>query len=570
MIGVLVLFGVASMTWGKGGITGNGLRMPLLFGDGMVVMRNEPFCIYGTANALQQVFIEINEQKQRITTGVKNQEPRAIIKINEQKRQTPTKKNGRGERATILQNEQKQRITTEVKDRAPQTTIKINKRIAAEPGGRKQWVRADRNGHWAVEFPPLEVGKTYVLTVRAGQQRQQFREIVAGEVWLCSGQSNMAFPLSQDADGRAMLEQSADSLLRFFHLAPRWETNDVAWSEAVLDSVDRGLYFATEGWQKSSPQTAGRMSAVAYYFGRRLRDSLHVPVALVMNAVGGSTTEAWIDHATLANGFPQLLDDWADRHLLVMDWVTARLRKNTERSTHPQPRHPYAPFYLYETGIEPLEKFPISGVIWYQGESNAHNIEVHERLFPLLVYSWRAHWNRPRLPFLFVQLSSLNRATWPAFRDSQRRLSRKIPFTAMAVSYDVGDSLDVHPRQKRPVGQRLARLALHDVYGCKQMTPAGPMVERAVRDERGVTVFFHWADSLHTSDGCPPRTFELAGEDGVFHPAQACPHGPTIWVDTPEVPRPMWVRYGWQPFTRANLVNKDGLPASTFQISVEL
>ena len=109
-----------------------------------------------------------------------------------------------------------------------------------------------------------------------------------------------------------------------------------------------------------------------------------------MNAVGGSTTEAWIDHATLANGFPQLLDDWADRHLLVMDWVTARLRKNTERSTHPQPRHPSAPSYLYETGIEPLEKFPISGVIWYQGESNAHNIEVHERLFPLLVHSCRA------------------------------------------------------------------------------------------------------------------------------------------------------------------------------------
>ena len=122
MIGVLVLFGVASMTWGKGGITGNGLRMPLLFGDGMVVMRNEPFCIYGTANALQQVFIEINEQKQRITTGVKNQEPRAIIKINEQKRQTPTKKNGRGERATILQNEQKQRITTEHRKRPSRST----------------------------------------------------------------------------------------------------------------------------------------------------------------------------------------------------------------------------------------------------------------------------------------------------------------------------------------------------------------------------------------------------------------------------------------------------------------
>lgn len=115
-----------------------------------------------------------------------------------------------------------------------------------------------------------------------------------------------------------MLEQSADSLLRFFYLAPRWETNDVAWSEAVIDSVDRGLYFATEGWQKSSPQTAGRVSAVTYYFGRRLRDSLHVRVVLVMNAVGGSTTEAWIDHATLANGFPQLLDDWADRYLLVM------------------------------------------------------------------------------------------------------------------------------------------------------------------------------------------------------------------------------------------------------------
>ena len=287
-----------------------------------------------------------------------------------------------------------------------------------------------------------------------------------------------------------------------------------------------------------------------------------------MNAVGGSTTEAWIDHATLANGFPQLLDDWADRHLLVMDWVTARLRKHTERSTHPQPRHPYAPSYLYETGIEPLEKFPISGVIWYQGESNAHNIEVHERLFPLLVKSWRSYFGAP-LPFYYVQLSSINRPSWPHFRDSQRRMQRPSEGLEMIVSSDYGDPKDVHPRQKEPLGHRLALLALYNDYGYRSLEARSPEVARITRQGGELFLSFVHTSALRTSDGQPLRGFELLTEDGLVHPVEARVQGAELRLTVPTQLQGsrLTVRYAWRPYTDANLVGRTVLPVSTFSLS---
>jgi sialate O-acetylesterase len=214
-----------------------------------------------------------------------------------------------------------------------------------------------------------------------------------------------------------------------------------------------------------------------------------------------------------------------------------------------------------------MEQFPIKGVVWYQGESNDYNIPMHEKLFTLLVEGWRNNWNNPQMPFHFVQLSGLaDRSNWPDFRDSQRRLAEVIPYCEMAVSSDVGDSLDIHPRQKRPVGERLARLSLRYDYGV-DIVPCGPVLKEAVLSGNDVVLTFDFAEGLATADSQPVRCFEVAGEDEVFAPAEAVISDGKV-VLTSNVEAPKFVRYAWQPFTNANLVNGDALPASTFRAAI--
>ncbi|MDE6451293.1 MAG: sialate O-acetylesterase, partial [Odoribacter sp.] len=224
---------------------------------------------------------------------------------------------------------------------------------------------------------------------------------------------------------------------------------------------------------------------------------------------------------------------------------------------------PYEPCYLYETGIRPLKDFPVKGVIWYQGESNAHNVELHESLFPVLVDSWRNIWGKD-LPFYFVQLSSLNRPSWPHFRDSQRRLARRTAPGGMAVCSDLGHPTDVHPIRKREVGERLGRLALHGTYGRKNVVASGPMYRNAVFEQGAAWVEFDNGDQMKTSDGKPLAGFELAGSDDLFYPAEAEIIGNQVKVCSKQVKAPCKVRYGWQPYSIGNLVNGEGLPASTF------
>lgn len=190
-------------------------------------------------------------------------------------------------------------------------------------------------------------------------------------------------------------------------------------------------------------------------------------------------------------------------------------------------------------------------------------MEAHERLFQLLVDSWRSNWKNPQLPFYFVQLSSLDRSSWTWFRDSQLRLMKSIPHTGMAVSSDHGDSLNVHPTHKQPIGERLARWALSDSYGYS-ITPSGPLFESVVREGEALVVSFAFGEGLRTSDGNSPSYFEIAEEEGLYHPANVTIVGDKVRLTSPDLKAPRYVRYAWQPFTRANLVNKDGLPASTF------
>lgn len=230
-------------------------------------------------------------------------------------------------------------------------------------------------------------------------------------------------------------------------------------------------------------------------------------------------------------------------------------------------RHPYEPCYLYEAGVAPLAGYPLRGVIWYQGESNAHNVELFETEFPILVNSWRRAWDDEEMPFHFVQLSSIARPSWPHFRDAQRKLAEQIPHCEMAVSSDKGDSLDVHPREKRPIGERLARIALHHNYGYKKITSSGPSIRSAKNKGRTIVLTFDHAKGMSSSDGKALRSFEVADEHGLYYPADKIEiKGNTIRLQSQQVKHPTRARYGWQPFTRANLVNSEGLPASTFEV----
>ena len=431
-------------------------------------------------------------------------------------------------------------------------------------GQKKKTVTAS-NGKWQVELEPLKAGGPYTLTVSAGKQKLIYNKVLAGEVWLCSGQSNMEFTLNAAATGRQDVPKASNSQIRLYDMKARWRTNPVEWEASVLDSLNHLQYYTDAAWTECTPETAGQFSAIAYYFGKMLQDSLQVPVGLICNAIGGSPTEAWVDRCTLEYEFPAILRNWT-RNDFIQDWVRGRAALNVKKSSHKFQRHPYEPCYLYESGILPLQQYPIKGVIWYQGESNAHNKDAHEKLFKLLVQSWRKNWKNEDMPFYYVQLSSLNRPSWPWFRDSQRRLMEEIPHTGMAVCTDKGDSLDVHPIQKQEVGERLARWALNKTYLKERIVPSGPLYRSVEFKKNLAYVSFDYAEGMKAAEeGADLKTFEMAGEDQMFYPAQAVVEGNRVKVWSDKVKEPKVVRYGWQPFTRANLVNGAGLPASTFR-----
>ncbi|MCC8119920.1 MAG: cyclically-permuted mutarotase family protein [Bacteroidales bacterium] len=426
---------------------------------------------------------------------------------------------------------------------------------------------ANSRGQWSATLPAMQAAQDLVMTVTDGTITLTYTDVAVGEVWVASGQSNMAFTLKQALTGADDIPASTDPELRFFDMKPQYFCYGTPMPEWFCDSINALSYYRPTSWHKSSPETSPEMSAVAYYFGKALRDSLNVPIGLIHNAIGGCPCEAWIDSASLAQGLPEMAAD--PRHNpLAMPWVQQRMVENV--GNEPTQHHPYEPSYLFNTGILPLGQYPVAGAIWYQGESNEHNPGLYERMFPWLVQSWRNYWEEPELPFIYTQLSSIApRSTWPEFRNVQRRLLDKVPFAGMAICSDLGDSLDVHPRAKQPVGLRLSRWALHDVYGHSGVVSSGPLVKSAYLQDGEVIVNFQWGHGMTASDGGEIATFELAAADSVFYPANATVISDNkIRVTNMQVSNPKYVRYGWQPFSHGNLVNSDSLPASTFLLEI--
>ncbi|MFA1770205.1 GDSL-type esterase/lipase family protein [Rufibacter glacialis] len=444
-----------------------------------------------------------------------------------------------------------------------QGTANAGAKVTVQFGPEKATATADANGKWRVVLGPQKAGGPYQLQVSTPDTSLLIRDILVGEVWLCSGQSNMAMRVKEVVHTSAeMRDAQQASTIRLLKMKPLAETGDYTWDSLTQKKVNQLEYFSGT-WRRGDSAGAKDFSAVAYYFGKRLQEQLGVPVGLIEVAVGGSGTESWIDRYTLEH-HPQLVSLLANWHSsdFLMPWVRERAAKNLGTAAVGKRRHPYQPAYNYEAGIAPLVSFPIKGVLWYQGESNAHNIELHETLFQTLVSSWRQKWGY-EFPFYYVQLSGINRPSWPQFRDSQRRLLTQIANTGMAVSSDLGHPTNVHPTQKRQIGERLAAWALAQTYQ-KRVPYSGPLFKEVTVSGGKAFCSFQFSEGLRSADGQPVRGFEVAGPDLVFREATAVIKGSKVQVSSDQVPEPKYVRYAWQPFTTANLVNKAGFPASTF------
>ena len=450
-------------------------------------------------------------------------------------------------------------------------TADAGKEVVARFGKQMRVTTAAEDGSWRVMFTPMMAdGEKYAITVECGKEKIKFKNVVIGEVWLCSGQSNMAFMVKESSHKTQSLANVKGKDIRLYDMKPRVFTDNIEWDSTSLVALNRHDYYRATEWQLQDEKNVSDFSAVAYHFGAMLADSLGVPVGLICNAVGGAPAESFIDRKTIEFN-PTLVDilyNWRENDM-IQDWCRGRAAKNIAKSTDKLQRHPYEPCYLYETGIAPIASYPICGAIWYQGESNAHNVELHEEIFPTLVDSWRRTWENPEMPFYFVQLSGINRPSWPHFRDSQRRLAQEIPYSDFAVSSDKGHPTDVHPKEKAPVGERLARLALNQTYGMEHVAQHGPTPVRAFSFRGKTVIEFSDANKLMTSDGAPLRGLEIAGKTAGFTAVdfekKATIKGNRIIIEG-ESHR---IRYGWKPFTDANLVNEAGLPASTFEITVE-
>lgn len=422
-------------------------------------------------------------------------------------------------------------------------------------------------GQWKVSFPAMKHGGPYTLMVKTKASQIVLKDILIGDVWLCAGQSNMDFKLKNAAGGKEEIKSHAQNpLLRLYKFNAIAETDNSSWDSLTLAKTNQLAFFAGN-WQIADSTALPNFSAVAYYFGKKLTQTAKVPIGLIQVSVGGSGTESWIDRYTLEHDevLVDMVSNWRKTDF-IQQWCRERADLNLKNAKSPLQRHPYQPSYNFEAGITQLTKSPISGVIWYQGESNANNIELHERLFKTMVKSWRGQWNS-NFPFYYVQLSSLNRPSWPEFRNSQRLLSHQIANVAMAVSSDVGDSLNVHPINKQPVGERLALLALKHTYKTN-LIATGPIAIKAIQVNQHLQISFTNASKLATTKQQLLQGFELLTEQGIRLKPKAVINNLQVWLEVPPGEKIKQVLYAWEPFTRANLINEANLPASTFKINL--
>lgn len=428
-------------------------------------------------------------------------------------------------------------------------------------------IKAKKNGkHWEAQLPPLNATATGEnMIVRQGNDTAEIQDVVVGEVWFASGQSNMLRRMDEMADKGTAIPASSNKNIRFFHAEPQVHTNNASYGAKEKETLNSGAMYVGK-WAVSAPETTPRMSAVAWYFAQELQKQLDVPVGIVHASLGGSEMMAWIPESVLKKKYSDCMSaKWLDSKYMS-EWVRGRARKNIG-SDLSMP-HPYKPGYLFKTGVEDWLNFPVKGVIWYQGESDAEiqDMKQNYELLASLIGGWRAEFKKPDMPWIQVQLPRINdktplRAYWPEFREVQQQSQENIPGVYTVTTVDLGSTnSDVHPARKTEVGQRMAYVAAAKVYG-KDVEYSGPQVASVKSAGGSLKVTFKHAKGLATTNGAAPTGFEVAGSDGKFQDATATIKGETVELTAPGVKRPQRARYGWKVFFEPNLVNGAKLPA---------
>lgn len=437
-------------------------------------------------------------------------------------------------------------------------TARPGEEIQVAFAGQEKLITADADGKWMVVLDPLSANATGQELNITGRNTHTYSDVLVGEVWLCSGQSNMQWPVSKSLDFSKEMSESHYPGIR------------------VLGKLG-------EKWQACSPETVGNFSAVAYFFGREMHRRLGVPIGLITPAVGGTSAARWTPQKYLRED-PVLWEECLKR-LKRLDYprevaeYESRLKVYEAQGGERAPKSPnWDEFISWRLGgwyagmIEKLVPFAVRGVLWYQGENDVATPELYGRLFPALIRGWREEWGR-ELPFLFVQLANYGDlkaggegptgSRWAYVREAQAS-ALSLPGTGMAVAIDIGDSKDIHPKNKQEVARRLALLARNRIYAEGAVADEGP-VYLSHRVEKGrLRIAFKKSRNL-VLRGVQEDSFAVAGQDGVFHSAQAVIEDGELVVGSSQVPDPVNVRYAWRNDPTAVLFDEAGLPASPFR-----
>jgi sialate O-acetylesterase len=482
------------------------IKLPAIFSDNMVLQRNKPVIIWGTASP----------------------DERVVVKFNGAERETPV----------------------------------------------------NENGKWMIELPAMNSGGPYSLTV-SGKNIVTINNVMVGEVWVCSGQSNMELTVAKAANAAEEISKADFRKIRLFF---------------VQHATSETLRTDCKGeWKESSSASVENFSAAGYYFGRELFKELNVPIGLIQATWGGTAAETWVSKELLESDsdYKPILDKWIDevakypeaikeyeknKDSLNEEWKADAKRAAEEGRREPRkpqkPRGPgsqHTPSGLYNAMLNPIIPYTMQGVIWYQGEANASRAYQYRKLFPALIKEWREKWGLGDFPFYYVQLPNLYtkpepaKTGWPELREAQL-MTLNVPNTGMAVTIDIGEAKNLHPLNKQDVGYRLALIAEAKVYGKKSLVYSGPLYKSMKIEASKIILKFEYADEgLLSKGGDTLKGFTIGQDDKKFHPANAVIKGNEILVWNDGVKNPVSVRYAWSDNPDCNLYNKAMLPASPFR-----